>query len=484
MKLCEQLEKNIQKAEELLPLGISFDLIARELYIGQTKAYFLAVNGMCKSDLIQQLFSDLQNPLYTKDDTVKDLRQFAAAKIGYSQVTFTDSWDTILHSLLSGPSILLVDGFAEAVVIDARSYPTRGIEEPDTEKVTRGSRDGFVETLLFNTNLIRRRIRSPELTFEICSLGSVSQTDVSIAYLDHLVNQSLLKEIRRALAGLSVTSLTMGAKSLEELLVKKRWYNPLPSIQVTERPDVACSYLAEGHILILVDNSPSVLILPCTIFQFTQSPEDYYKSPSVGTYFRLVRFGCVLASLLLLPLFLLLTTRFPEFSLRLGLLASPDIGPIRMFFFVMAVEFALDLFKYSAAHSSSRFSGSLSVIGGLIIGDIAIEMNWASVEVIFYAAITLLTTLSLSSIEFGDAIRLYRIFLIATTGAFGIWGFWGGLFLVLLSAATTPTFAHMSYFWPLFPWNKAALKTLLFRSPTFLAQPANIWKRYGKKHHI
>ena len=276
----------------------------------------------------------------------------------------------------------------------------------------------------------------------------------------------------------------MGAKSLEELLVKKRWYNPLPSIHVTERPDVACSYLAEGHILILVDNSPSVLILPCTIFQFTQSPEDYYKSPSVGTYFRLVRFGCVLASLLLLPLFLLLTTRFPEFSLRLGLLASPDIGPIRMFFFVMAVEFALDLFKYSAAHSSSRFSGSLSVIGGLIIGDIAIEMNWASVEVIFYAAITLLTTLSLSSIEFGDAIRLYRIFLIATTGAFGLWGFWCGLFLVLLSAATTPTFAHMSYFWPLFPWNKAALKTLLFRSPTFLAQPANVWKRYGKKHHI
>ena len=167
MKLCEQLEKNIQKAEELLPLGISFDLIARELYIGQTKAYFLAVNGMCKSDLIQQLFSNLQNPLYTKDDTVKDLRQFAESKIGYSQVTFTDSWDTILHSLLSGPSILLVDGFAEAVVIDARSYPTRGIEEPDTEKVTRGSRDGFVETLLFNTNLIRRRIRSPELTFDI-----------------------------------------------------------------------------------------------------------------------------------------------------------------------------------------------------------------------------------------------------------------------------------------------------------------------------
>ena len=129
MKLCEQLEKNIQKAEELLPLGISFDLIARELY-------FLAVNGMCKSDLIQQLFSDLQNPLYTKDDTVKDLHQFAAAKIGYSQVTFTDSWDTILHSLLSGPSILLVDGFAEAVVIDARSYPTRGIEEPTYPSLT------------------------------------------------------------------------------------------------------------------------------------------------------------------------------------------------------------------------------------------------------------------------------------------------------------------------------------------------------------
>lgn len=359
----------------------------------------------------------------------------------------------------------------------------RGIDEPDTERVTRGARDGFVETMLFNTNLIRRRIRSPKLVFEIRSVGQISRTDVAIAYMDGLVNQGLLSEIKKALAGLSAASLTMGSKSLEELLVKKRWYNPLPSIQSTERPDVACSYLDEGHILLIVDNSPAVLILPCTIFQFTQSPEDYYKNPSVGTYFRLVRFGCILASLLLLPVFLLLTTRFPALSLRLGLLTDASIGSVRMFFFVLAVEFTLDLFKYSTSQSSSRFSGSLSVVGGLIVGDIAVEMNWASTEVIFYAAVTLLASLSLPGIEFADAIRVYRIFLIVLTGLFGIPGILAGLGLITLSAATTPTFANMSYFWPLFPFNGKALKTLLFRYPTFLAQPENVWKRHGKRHY-
>lgn len=479
--LSKILDENIAKAKDILPIGISFDLITRDLYLGDTKAYWIGINGFCKTEILQQIFSDLQNPIYTKDSTVEDIKLYMNAKMGYAQANLCNDWDTIIRNALSGPSVLFIDGFDQAIILDARTYPTRGIDEPDTEKVTRGSRDGFVETMLFNTNLIRRRIRSPQLTFEIQSIGTDSKTDVAIAYMKNTVNKDLLKTLKQHIKEMQVTTLTMGAKSLEELLIKKKWYNPLPSIHSTERPDVACSYLVEGHILLVVDNSPAVLILPCTIFQFTQSPEDYYKNSIIGTYFRLVRLACIFITLLLMPTFLLITAYFPEWSTKLNLLQTSGTTAAMMIFYVLVVEFSLDLFKYSAALSSSRFAGSLSIVGGLIVGDIAVRLNWASMEVIFYAAISLLTSLSLSSIEFSDALRIYRIFLIITTAIFGVWGFVGGIVLIIVSVITTPTLGGMSYFWPLYPFNWTALKTLLLRYPTIKAQPSKVWNR-GKVH--
>lgn len=476
-QLSASLLENINTLHQLLPIGASFDLITRDLYLGKTHGYFLGVNGFCKTEILQQIFSDLQDPLFVLNDHVEDIALYMNAKIGYAQVSLSDSWDDILQNVVSGPIALFLDGFTQAILIDARTYPTRGIAEPDTERVTKGSRDGFVETILFNANLIRRRIRSPRLTFSMHKVGHESRTDVSIAYLDDCVNQDLLNTLIHKIESLEITSLTMGSKSLEELLLPKRWWHPLPGILLTERPDVACSYLAEGHILILVDNSPSVLILPCTIFQFMQSPEDYYKNPLVGTYFRLVRFFCIPISLLLMPLFLLVTAYYPNTAEAWGLFSTTAIAPARMIFYVLAVEFLLDLFRYSASLNSSRFSGSLSIVGGLLIGDMAVSLNWASTEVLFYGAITLLASLSVTNLEFSDALRVYRVFLTLVTGFFGLYGFLAGLSLMLLSVFTTPTFGGMSYFWPLFPLNLSALRSLLFRSPTPKAQPCKIWNR-------
>lgn len=481
MTLSANLDENLQYLQKNLPLDSSFDLMTRNLLLGDTRAFFLGVNGFCKTEVLQQIFSDLQDPLYMRDETVQDIERYVSAKLGYAQVFLADSWDVIIPSVLSGPVALLIDGFDRAVLIDARTYPTRGIAEPDLERVTRGARDGFVETLLFNANLIRRRIRSPRLCFAMHSVGTESRTDVALAYLEDAVDGALLKKLSDTIDSLNVSSLTMGAKSLEELLLPKRWWNPLPAFQITERPDVACSYLTEGHILVLVDNSPVVLILPCTIFQFTQNPEDYYSSSLVGTYFRLVRFLCIPVSLLLLPLFLLLAAYFPELSARWGLLSSTDMNGARLFFYVLAVEFLLDLFKYSSSLSSGKFSGSLSMIGGLIIGDIAVSLNWVSVEALFYGAVTLLASLSISGTEFSDALRIYRILLIGTTGIWGLPGFLAGLGLVLLSIFTTPTFGGFSYFWPLFPFNRKALGRLLSRCPTPKAQPTKVWGRGAVK---
>lgn len=349
MQLSAHLDDNIHTLQAIFPLRKSFDFIQKELLLGDTRAFWIGINGFNNMEILQQIFADLQNP-------VEDIRHYLNTRIGYAQSSLSDDWEHIIHNILSGPSALFIDGFAQAILIDVRSYPVRSIGEPDTERVTSGSRDGFVETLLFNTNLIRRRIRSPKLTFEITTVGKGSQTDVALSYIEGSVNENLLEALRQKLQNLTVTSLTMGAKSLEELLVPKSWLHPLPSIHCTERPDVACSFLTEGHILLIVDNSPCVLILPCTVFQFTQSPEDYYKSPLVGTYFRLVRFLCIPVSLLLMPVFLLLTAYFPQLSSQLHLLSTQSMPAPTLIFYVLAVEFLLDLFKYSASVSSSRFS--------------------------------------------------------------------------------------------------------------------------------
>ena len=215
MKLSTNLEENIHMAHELLPLGKSFDLVTRQLYLGETKGFWIGVNGFLKVEILQQIFSDLQNPLYTQNLKIEDIQKYMDSKIGYVQTSLSDDWDDILRNLLSGPSLLMLDGFSQAILLDVRTYPARSISEPDAEKVTRGARDGFVETLLFNANLIRRRIRDPRLTFELTSVGSESKTDVAIAYLDHAADPGLVEQLREVLSSLPVTALTMGSFIVE-----------------------------------------------------------------------------------------------------------------------------------------------------------------------------------------------------------------------------------------------------------------------------
>lgn len=410
------------------------------------------------------------------------LQHYIRNRIGYVQTVLEEDQDKILTAVLIGQAVFMIDGYAWAIVIDVRDYPDRSPQEPDTEQVMGGAQDGFVENLTVNTNLIRRRIRSQKLVFEILPVGKESKTDVSLAYLEGYADEELIRKLRDKIDSLEITALTMGAKSLEELLMPKSWLHPLPVVQTTQRPDTACSYLLEGHILVMVDNTPMVLIFPCSVFQFTQSAEDYYKSPIVGTYFRVVRFFCMLMALFLMPLFLLVINSFPDFAVKINLVEAAEISNLEIFIYVLAMEFGLDLFRYSSMHASSRYSGPLSIIGGLIAGDIAVSLNWATEATVFYAAITLLATIALASIEFGEGIRIYRIFLIFTTGlaglaGYGLWGFVIGVLLILLSVLTTPTFGKNSYLWPLFPFEWSALKTLLFRYPTSKAQPSRVWKR-------
>lgn len=476
--ISANIQENITKARSLMAIKQSFDYIERNLFFGKTKVYMLAINGFTQTEVLQHIVADVQS-LSDGEGEIRDLETFIDCKLGFAQVAYVEDWEALIKNLLSGQTILIVDGFNRAVSIDTRTYPVRSIAEPDTEKVTRGAKDGFVENIIMNTALMRRRIRDPKLTFELHQVGSDSKTDVAIAYIKGKAEEKLIQKVRAKLDGLKVTSLTMGIQSLKELMIPRSYFHPLPSVFTTERPDVASSYLEEGYVLLVPDTSPEVLVLPCSIFQFTQSPEDYYKSPVVGNYIRLMRLFSLLASLLLLPLFLLFGAHVPlpeEFAL----VSTEGMTPVKLFIMVLVIELALDLFRYSTSHTSERFAGALSIVGGLIIGDVAIDLEWASLEVLFYGAATMLATLSIASLEMAEGIRIYRIFLVLCTGFFGLWGFGIGLAFVIISVITTPVFGKTSYFWPLVPFQWKALKTLLFRYPTVKAQPSSILKEQKK----
>lgn len=480
MKLNRQLQENKKILMELFPIEKCFDIVTRDYNFGGKEVFFIGINGLCQGSLLQKIIENLQPEEGELENYT--LAEFVKKRIGYMQTELEADVTKIADAILCGQAVFVVDGFEEAIIMDAREYPDRSCEEPDTEQVMGGAQDGFVENIMTNANLIRRRIRSPRLVLEALQVGQESRTDVVVAYLQGKADKKLIEEIKNKISSLNVTALTMGARSLEELMLKKSWFHPLPVIQTSARPDTACSYLMEGHVLVLVDNTPMVLIFPCSIFQFTQSAEDYYKSPIVGTYFRLVRFFCLIMAMFLLPAFLLITNSFPEFAEKIRLIQSGDISNLELFIYVLAMELGLDLFRYSSMHASSRYAGPLSIIGGLIAGDIAINLNWASEETVFYAAITLLATIALASVEFSEGIRIYRIFLIMATGiaglwGCGIWGFIGATVLILISIVTTPTFSGTSYLWPLIPFEWKALRTILFRYPTYKAQPSRVWKR-------
>jgi len=495
MNLSKSLQDNITMVNRLLPLDKSFDIISRRLKLCHMDCFFLGINGYLDSRVLHDLFSNLQAISFASIDQLKDhssqvIKEHLMNNIPAAQVQCSDDWNELLKNLLSGPFLLFFEGVDKGFIIDIRTYPVRSIKEPDNEKTIRGSKDGFVETLLFNANLIRRRIRSPKLVFEITNVGTQSKTDVALAYLEGEADAHLLEQVRKKITSLNISALTMGTQSLEELLVARKWYHPLPSLFRTERPDVACSYLLEGYILLLVDTTPSVLVLPASIFQHSQSPEDYYKPPLIGTYIRFYRFLCVIISLFLMPLFLLLSTNPQLLPAGISLLPTGELSPVRIFIYVLFAELALDLFRYSSSHTPDSFSGALSIVGGLLIGDVAVKLQWASSEIIFYAAATVLASLSLSSIEFSDAVRMYRLFLILCTGAgvllqntvrlplsTGLVGFLTGCFLIFLSVITTPTPLGRSYFWPLVPFNREALRSLLFRYPAKKKQPPQIWNR-------
>lgn len=463
MKISSDLNETIKAIRDVLKIEESFDIIERTLKFGGKTTYMYYIDGFIKDDIMQFLMTRFFNITEKEMDLLDSPKKFMEHSIPYVEVAEENDVMNLVNQVLSGQTAMLVDGFDKAIMLDLRTYPARGPQEPDKEKSLRGPKDGFVETIVFNTALIRRRVRDSRLVFKMFSVGKISKTDVAIGYMNGIENKKALDFIVKKLNDLDIEALTMGDQSLVETIAHTTWYNPFPKVRYTERPDVAAAHITEGKIIILVDNSPTAMLLPTSLFDFLQDVDDYYLPVITGNFLRFIRNFILFTTLFLTPLYMLIVEKGNILPDALKFLLPQKTYPVPLLIQFLILEIAIDGLKLASLNTPGSLGMSLSVIGALILGEFAINTGWLIPQSIFYMAIVSLGSFSQPSVELGYAIKFLRILILILTSLFSTYGFFAGIILSLILIATNKTFTGEPYLYPLIPFNWKALKSLIFR---------------------
>ena len=464
-KISNDYRENIRVLDGLLGVGRSCDMVSRDYLIGGRRARLWVVDGFGSDSILERMGAFW---LTLKPENVvglTEMQDFLDRYITFSESNITFDISDAVTSVFLGKSLLAVEGLAGVALMDAKGYPSRSVNEPPDGKVLRGSHDGFVEAVVPNMALLRRRIRDPHLTMEGHKVGSRTHNDAVLCYLDDKVDQDLLRKLRGKLLGLDVRSLSMAQESLAEAIRPKQWYNPFPKVRYTERPDAAAASIMEGSIVLMVDNSPSVMILPTGFFDFTQESNDYYFPPLVGTYLRVLRVTVFLLSLFITPAWYLMVSEPNRLPGWLNFLSSPEPVSLSLLSQLLVVEFLIDVLKLASLNTPDSLSNSFSMLGALVLGDFAVQAGWLGPEVLVYMAFVSVAGFAQPSYELGYAFKLLRVALLLVTAAFDVWGFCLGVVGIFILLCTTKPLVGKGYLYPLVPFNGKALLRLLVREP-------------------
>ena len=464
-KISNDYRENIRVLDGLLGVGRSCDMVSRDYLIGGRRARLWVVDGFGSDSILERMGAFW---LTLKPENVvglTEMQDFLDRYITFSESNVTFDISDAVTSVFLGKSLLAVEGLAGVALMDAKGYPSRSVHEPPDGKVLRGSHDGFVEAVVPNMALLRRRIRDPHLTMEGHKVGSRTHNDAVLCYLDDKVDQDLLRKLRGKLLGLDVRSLSMAQESLAEAIRPKQWYNPFPKVRYTERPDAAAASIMQGSIVLMVDNSPSVMILPTGFFDFTQESNDYYFPPLVGTYLRVLRVTVFLLSLFITPAWYLMVSEPNRLPGWLNFLSSPEPVSLSLLSQLLVVEFLIDVLKLASLNTPDSLSNSFSMLGALVLGDFAVQAGWLGPEVLVYMAFVSVAGFAQPSYELGYAFKLLRVALLLVTAAFDVWGFCLGVVGIFILLCTTKPLVGKGYLYPLVPFNGKALLRLLVREP-------------------
>ena len=449
--------------DDLLGVGRNFDMVGREVSVGGRRARLWVVNGYAEDALIERMIGRLLAVGSLKG--VPDLAAFLAAYVTVPDAAEVTEVHDMVMGVFAGKTLLVIDGYDGGILLDAKEYPTRSVQEPDTSKVLRGSHDGFVESIMANAALLRRRIRDPALTLERHQVGGRSQTDVALVYMAGEANEKYLEQLRQKLKAIDVGSISMSQESIAECIVPKQWWNPFPKIRYTERPDVATASIMEGSILLMIDNTPSVMLLPTTLFSFAEEINDYYFPPLIGTYLRIIRLVVLFLTVFITPLWYLLVKNGDVLPGELEFLLVEDEYFVPLIVQLLLVELIVDILKLAFLNTPDALSNSFSMLGALILGDFAVQARWLVPEVLVYMAFVAVAGYAQHSYEMGYACKMMRMALLILIWLWDSWGFAIGVIGVVALIASTKTVVGKGYLYPLIPFNGKKLMRLLRRRP-------------------
>lgn len=442
-KITASREENAAYMKQVLPLRQSFDMIQRDIVIGGRMSSFYFIDGFTKDETMLKIMDSLLK--VEENNMPADATQFSRECIPYVEVDILGDFDQVFKNLLSGVTCLFIDGYESCIAIDCRTYPARSVEEPDKDKSLRGSRDGFVETIVFNTALMRRRIRNPNLVMEMMEVGDSSRTDVAVCYMSDRVDQELLTNVSNRIQSIQTDDLRMNQQSLAECLFKRKWYNPFPKFKFTERPDTAAACLLEGKVVILVDNSPSAMILPTSIYDMIEEANDYYFPTLTSIYLKISRSLINLMTIFLTPIFLLFMQNLNWLPEVFAFVAVKDTVNIPLIWQLLLLEVAIDGLRLAALNTPSMLSTPLSVIAGLVMGEFSVASGWFNSEVMLYMAFVAVANYTQPNFELGYALKFMRLALLVLTALFNWIGFVAGSILIICCICFNKTLSGRSY---------------------------------------
>lgn len=442
-KVSDLFSENIDYMNEILPVQESFDMIRRDMYIGDRNATFYFIDGFTKDESMLKIMDSLFK--VKPEEMPREATTFARKFIPYVEVDVLEEFDEILRNVLSGVTCLFIEGYSVCIAIDCRTYPARSVGEPDKDKSLRGSRDGFVETIVFNTALIRRRIRDTDLVMQMMEAGQSSRTDIAVCYMKDRVNTDVLDKITKIIRGLKVDDLRMNQQSLADAMFPRKWFDPFPKFKFTERPDTAAACLFEGKVVILVDNSPAAMVLPTSIFDMVEEANDYYFPKITGIYLKISRVIITCGTVLLTPLFLLFMQNLELLPDVFQFVAVRDTVNIALIYQFLILELSIDGLRLAALNTPNMLSTPLSVIAGIVMGEFSVKSGWFNSEVMLYMAFVAVADYTQPNFELGYALKFMRLMILILTAIFNIPGFIAGCVLVICFVVFNKTITGRSF---------------------------------------
>ncbi|MBC7959907.1 MAG: spore germination protein [Vallitaleaceae bacterium] len=483
-KIEISLEQNIDIFEALFKN--CDDVVKKKFQIGgkdKVWAYISYIDVMIDRRVIEESVLEkiieevnvIPPNLSEQSNLLEYLKNYAVATADVKEI---ETFDEVCHGVLSGDTIILIDGFEKGLIIATRGWPNRGIQEPDTEGVVRGSKEGFSESLRFNTVLIRRRIRDTKLKIRQEQIGTRTRTDIAIVYIQDLARKELLKEIDLKLHSFTVDGI-LESGMLEELM-DKEWKSPFPRAQVTQRPDKVASAILEGRVAIVVDNTPFVLIFPTTLNCFYQANEDYYQGWLFASFIRLLRYVAGFVAISVPGLYIALTCFHPAMipaQLTYSIAAARLGVPFPTVIEVLIMELLFELLREAGIRFPGSIGSTISIVGGLIIGQSAVAANIVSPIIVMVVSITAISSFSIPSYALINAYRLIKYFIILACSIFGIFGYWLAIVVLLTHLVALKSF-NFPYLMPFVSGginNHEDMKDTFFRLPIFITDKRPIF---------